>query len=134
METTRKSRLSQFWSHIQYELYLPFLRKEDHLMLTPALEQEIGVQEFTQIDRFIPFSRVSVGRLPKDRVALSRAFVAKAVLELQTTEALIERLKVDQALRRICVFERFHVIPNASRFARVCGITVLELPSRVHEA
>jgi len=103
--------------------------------LTPTLEKVIRVLEFTQIDRFIPSSRGFVGRPPKDRVALARAFVAKAVLDLPTTEALIDRLKVDQALRRICGFERFHTIPDASRFSRVFAeFTALELPARVHEA
>ena len=134
MNTTCKSRLSQFWRHLQHELF-PFLREEDHLELTPALETVIRVLEFTQVDRFIPSSRGFVGRPPKDRVALARAFVAKAALDLPTTEALIDRLKVDQALRRICGFERFHAIPGASRFSRVFAeFTALELPARVHEA
>ena len=34
-----------------------------------------------------------------------RAFVAKAVLNLPTTEALIDRLEANQALQRICAFE-----------------------------
>jgi hypothetical protein len=126
--------LSQFWNHLQHELF-PFLREEDHLELSPALEKVIRVLEFTQVDRFIPSSRGFVGRPPKDRVALARAFVAKAVLDLPTTEALIDRLKADQALRRICGFERFHAIPGASRFSRVFAeFTALELPARVHEA
>jgi hypothetical protein len=134
MDTTGKSRLSQFWSHLQHELF-PFLRQEDHLELSPALEKVIRVLEFTQIDRFIPSSRGFVGRPPKDRVALARAFVAKAVLDLPTTEALIDRLKADRALRRICGFERFHALPDASRFSRVFAeFTALELPARVHEA
>ena len=103
--------------------------------LSPTLEKVVRVLEFTQVDRFIPSSRGFVGRPPKDRVALARAFVAKAVLDLPTTEALIDRLKVDQALRRICGFERFHAIPDASRFSRVFAeFTALELPARVHEA
>jgi hypothetical protein len=134
MNTTCKSRLSQFWNHLQHELF-PFLREEDHLELSPALEKVIRVLEFTQVDRFIPSSRGFVGRPPKDRVALARAFVAKAVLDLPTTEALIDRLKADRALRRICGFERFHAIPGASRFSRVFAeFTALELPARVHEA
>lgn len=134
MNTTCKSRLSQFWYHLQHELF-PFLREEDHLELTPALKTVIRVLEFTQVDRFIPSSRGFVGRPPKDRVALARAFVAKAVLDLPTTEALIDRLKVDQVLRRICGFERFRAIPGASRFSRVFAeFTALELPARVHEA
>jgi hypothetical protein len=68
-------------------------------------------------------------------VALARAFVAKAVLDLPTTEALIDRLKADRALRRICGFERFRTIPDAARFSRVFAeCTALELPARVHEA
>ena len=134
MNTTCKSRLSQFWSHLQHELF-PFLREEDHLELSPTLEKVIRVLEFTQVDRFIPSSRGFVGRPPKDRVALARAFVAKAVLDVPTTEALIDRLKADQALRRICGFERFRSIPDASRFSRAFAeFTALELPSRVHEA
>ena len=134
MDTTGKSRLSQFWNHLQHELF-PFLREEDHLALSPALEQVIRVLEFTQIERFIPSSRGCVGRPPQDRVALARAFVAKAVLDLPTTEALIDRLQVDRSLRRICGFERFHAIPDASRFSRVfAGMTALALPARVHEA
>lgn len=134
MNTTFKSRLSQFWNHLQHELF-PFLREEDHLELSPTLEKVIRVLEFTQIDRFIPSSRGCVGRPPQDREALARAFVAKAVLDLPTTEALIDRLKVDQALRRICGFERFHAIPDASRFSRVFAeFTALALPARVHEA
>jgi hypothetical protein len=134
MNTTCKSRLSQFWNHLQHELF-PFLREEDHLELSPTLEKVIRVLEFTQVDRFIPSSRGFVGRPPKDRVALARAFVAKAVLDLPTTEALIDRLKADRALRRICGFERFHRIPDASRFSRAFAeFTALELPARGHEA
>jgi hypothetical protein len=134
VNATCKSRLSQFWNHLQHELF-PFLREEDHLEWTPALEKVIRVLEFTQVDRFIPSSRGFVGRPPKDRVALARAFVAKAVLDLPTTEALIDRLKVDRALRRICGFERLHAIPDASRFSRAFAeFTALQLPARVHEA
>jgi hypothetical protein len=134
MNTTCTSRLAQFWNHLQHELF-PFLREEDHLELSPTLEKVIRVLEFTQVDRFIPSSRGLVGRPPQDRVALARAFVAKAVLDLPTTEALIDRLKADQSLRRICGFERFRHIPDASRFSRVFAeFTALELPARVHEA
>ncbi len=46
------------------------------------------------------------------------AFVAKAVLGLTTTEALIERLKVDRALRRICGFSMWKRMPAPSTFSR----------------
>lgn len=134
MDTTCKSRLSQFWSHFQHELF-PFLREEEHWELSPTLEKVIRVLEFTLVDRFIHSSRGCVGRPPQDRVALARAFVAKAVLDLPTTEALIDRLQADRALRRMCGFERFRSIPDASRFSRAFAeFTALQLPARVHEA
>jgi Transposase domain (DUF772) len=83
----------------------PFLREEEHLDLTPTLEQVIRVLECVEIERFILSSRGYVGWPPKDRIALARAFVAKAVLNLPTTEDLIDRLRVDRSLRRICGFE-----------------------------
>ncbi len=133
MNISIKTGLSQFWTNLQNTLF-PFLREEP-LELTLKLEQVIRVLEFIEIDQFIPSSRGFVGRPPKDRIALARAFVAKAVLNLPTTEMLIDRLKVDQALRRICGFERIKQIPDASRFSRAFAeFAELQLPARVHEA
>ena len=87
--------------------------------MSPALEKVIRVLEFTQIERFIPSSRGCVVPPPQDRVAFARAFVAKAVLDLPPTKALIDCLKSDQALRRLCGFEGFHAILDASRFSGV---------------
>ncbi len=52
-------------------------------------------------------------------VALARSFVAKAVLNLPATEALIVRLKVDVALRRCGFDHRHQVAPctGASHFS-----------------
>jgi hypothetical protein len=77
MNTSLNSRLSQFWTELQHNLF-PFLREEDHLTLTLALEMVFRVLEFIGLDRFIPSSKGFVGRPVKDRIALARAFVAKA--------------------------------------------------------
>jgi hypothetical protein len=133
MNTTAKARISQFWTLCQYELF-PFLREEEDLHLTPPLEKVIRVLELIEIERFIPSSQGLPGRPPKDRVALARAFVAKAVLNLPTTEALIDRLNNDRSLCRICGFERFKLIPCASRFSRAFAeFSAQNLPARVHE-
>lgn len=132
MDATIVSRLSQFWTQLQHTLF-PFLR-EEHLDLTPKLEQVIRVLEFVHVERFITSSKDFVGRPPKDRVSLARAFIAKAVLNLGTTEMLIDRLKVDQALRRICGFEQVRQVPDASRFSRAFAeFAELQLSARVHE-
>jgi hypothetical protein len=48
------------------------------------------------------------GRPPEDRRALARAFVAKAMLGVPTTNALIERLAVDKSLQN-CLMNWKHL-------------------------
>jgi hypothetical protein len=117
MNATFSWRISQFLGSLQTELF-PVLRAELELELSPSLEKVIRVLEFVQVERFIPAGRGWVGAPRKDREALARAFVAKAVLNLPTTESLIDRLKVDHALRRVCGFDRRCRIPGAWRFSR----------------
>lgn len=76
------------------------------------------------------------GRPQRDRVALARAFVAKAVFNLPTTEAPIDRLQQDRGLRRrLCGFDLFRKLPDAATFSRAFAeFAQLELPQRVHAA
>jgi hypothetical protein len=54
---------------------------------------------------------------------------------LTTTEALIEWLKVDRALRRICGFSRWKRMPAPSTFSRAFDeFAQAKLAQRVHEA
>ena len=79
-------------------------------------------------------TEAGVGHPAKDRVALARAFVAKATLNLPTTEALIDRLKVDQPLRRLCGFSSRHRIPGKHRFSRAkTSFADVRLAERSHE-
>jgi len=134
MNATFTGRISQYLTQLQSELF-PVLREDLELELSPALEKVIRVLEFVQVERFIPSSRGFIGAPPKDREALARAFVAKAVLNLPTTEGLIDRLKVDHALRRICGFDSRRRIPGAWRFSRAFAECAAgHLPARVHEA
>jgi Transposase DDE domain/Transposase domain (DUF772) len=71
----------------------------------------------------------------KDRSALANGFVAKAVLGLPTTVALIERLRVDRALRRICGFPRWERLPDEATFSRAFAeFASSRLAERVHQA
>jgi hypothetical protein len=134
MDTIFTARISQFLTLLQTELF-PLLREEMELELSPALEKVIRVLELVQVERFIPSSRGGVGAPPKDRLALARAFVAQAVLNLPTTEGLIDRLKVEQSLRRVCGFDSRRTIPGAWRFSRAFAeFAAGQLPARVHEA
>jgi len=74
------------------------------------------------------------GRPADDRPQIARAFVAKAVLNIPTTSALVERLQVDRSLRRICGWERRSDVPAESTFSRAFAeFAAQNLPERVHE-
>jgi hypothetical protein len=133
MDATFSRRISQFLTVLQTDVF-PLLRDEMELELSPALEKVIRVLELVQVERLVPSSRGWVGAPRKDRLALARSLVAKAVLNLPTTEALIDRLKVDVALRRLCGFDHRHRVPGAWRFSRAFAECAAgQLPARVHE-
>jgi transposase len=127
------SCLSRTWSHIQGNLF-PWLTEElgplpeTHKQVVVALEVA-DVEAFVQVWPGLP------GRPPSDRSALARAFVAKAVIGLPTTSMLIERLKVDKQLRRLCGWERPAELCSEATFSRAFAeFARSELPSRLHEA
>jgi hypothetical protein len=104
------------------------------LVMTPKLQELVTALEMIDIEQFLgAFQFSAVGRPCKDRTAIARAFVAKAVLNLSTTEALIDRLKTDISLRRICGFSSTHAISDKSRFSRAFPeFAQSRLPERVH--
>lgn len=134
MNTILRTRLTQFWQQIQSNLF-PFL-DETELALTPKLQEVVVALEMIEIERFLGAYQFSaIGRPCKDRTSIARAFVAKAVLNLSTTEALIDRLKADISLRRICGFSTTHTVPDKSRFSRAFAeFAQARLPERVHAA
>ena len=108
--------LSGFWHSIQADLF-------------PWLEEELGplggryrrfviVLEFARVESFLPHFRSLPGRPVEDRAALARAFIAKAVFDIPTTRALIERLQVDKTLRRLCGWTYAGEIPSEATFSR----------------
>ena len=65
------------------------------------------------------------GRPPEDRQALARAFLAKAVFDVPTTRALIERLQIDGTLRRLCGWTQAGAVPSEATFSRAFAATGL---------
>ena len=100
MNSTERTQIMQRWTTVQQEL-IPKLWQEEGV-LTPKLEKLIHIIEWVRIEEFVAVSWCGIGRPPHDRGALATAFVAKAVLGLTTTTALIERLHMDRALTRLC--------------------------------
>lgn len=59
------------------------------------------------MEELLPGTRGSAARRPSEsRAAMARAFLAKAVFDVPTTQALVERLRNDPALRRLCGWEQ----------------------------
>ena len=75
------------------------------------------------------------GRPLADRVNLARAFLAKAMWDIPTTRALIDRLEVDPRLRNLCGWIFTREIPSESTFSRAFAeFAENDLAGRMHEA
>jgi hypothetical protein len=133
MNTIGRAELMQRWSCIQTEI-IPGLEIEAG-PLTPKLQRLVHTLEWVRIEEFVADSWCGVGRPPHERAWFANAFVAKSVLGLSTTAALIERLQGDRALRRICGFALHRVLPSEASFSRVFNeLSKAKLAERVHEA
>ncbi|MBK7238193.1 MAG: transposase [Sterolibacteriaceae bacterium] len=133
MDTTRRDLIMQRWNVIQHEL-LPELREQVGA-LTPKLEKVVHTLEWVRIEEFTAASWCGIGRPPHERAWLANAFVAKSVLGLTTTTALIERLMIDRTLRRLCGFPLCKKLPSEATFSRAFEEFAAGcLAERVHEA
>jgi len=128
-----RDTLSQTWLTIQSSLF-PWL-SEELGPLTGKQQELVTPLEVVRIEEFIYSSRGFPGRPPQDRTAIARAFVAKTIYNMPTTRALLDRLETDNALRRICGWERNNDVPDEWTFSRAFAeFSASQLPERVHEA
>jgi hypothetical protein len=103
--------------------------------LTPKHKELIKVLEIVRVEEKVPDTKGLPYRPPAYRGAIARAFVAKAVLGLKTTRALLDRVHGDAVLRRICGWETRSEIPSESTFSRAFAeFAETGLASRAHEA
>ena len=129
-----RTKISQYWHCIQANLF-PWLAEELG-PLSDKHQQLVTVLEMIRIEEFIPFYCGALpGRPPADRSSIARAFVAKAVYNLPTTRHLLDRLKVDKILRRICGWEKVNDIAKEWSFSGAFAeFSQTELCQRVHKA
>lgn len=131
MNQTRRV-LSSIWNHFQTSLF-PWLQEELG-ELTAKQQQLIQVLEVAQVESHLPYGGCVPGRPLEDRRAIVRAFVAKSVYNMPTTEALRDRLHSDKKLRRLCGWERQNEIPSQSTFSRAFAeFANSHLAERIHE-
>ena len=118
---------------------LPELYFTMETYLFPMLEEEIGeitakMKDFLRIVEMIKPSRFitstlrwcGLGRPMKNREKMLRAFFLKAVYDLPTTKGLIENLKTNPSLRRLCGWEYRGEVPSEATFSRAFGIFAKE--------
>lgn len=133
MKLTLADQLKQFLRVLQGALF-PALQEELG-PLTEKQQQLVAVLSMIRIEALIAGSSGGVGRPAKHVRAMARAFVAKAVYNMSHTRQLLERLRTDVALRRICGWESPREIPHESQFSRAFAeFAESQLPQRLHEA
>lgn len=135
MKTTSEHRsLGELWESIQSWLF-------------PMLEDEIGEldekhRQFVAVcelcapqDHMAAYRWVGNGCPPSDRLALCKAFIAKAVWNFATTRDLIDAIRHRPTLRRLCGWETLGEVPSEATFSRAFDAFARDgRPQRIHEA
>jgi hypothetical protein len=133
MKLTLRQQLEQFAHLLQSKLF-PVL-EEELGEISKTNQSLIAVLNLIPLARFIPSSRGWMGRPSKDRVAIARAFIAKAVYNFENTRDLLDRLASDRQLLAICGWRHPRQVPHESTFSRAFAeFAEMQLPQLVHEA
>ena len=111
------------------------------------LEDEIGAldekhRQFVAVcelcapqDHMAAYRWIGNGCPPSDRLALCKAFIAKAVWDFATTRDLIDAVRHRPALRRLCGWETLGQVPSESTFSRAFETFAHDgRPQQIHEA
>ena len=131
---TAMAGLSRLWNSIQTWL-LPML--EDELgELNEKHRQFVSVCETCAPQAHMGTYRwVGTGCPPHSRLAMCKAFIAKAVWDFPTTRDLIDAVRHRPTLRRLCGWETLADVPSESTFSRAfAAFAEDELPQRIQEA
>jgi hypothetical protein len=125
------SRVSQFLTEVQLQLF-PVLEEEGPISRTH--KRLIEILEIVEVERWVP-ERNCRGRPARDRARIARAYVAMVVLKFHFANQLIDHLKSDKQLRRICGWNSAREIPSESKFSRAFKeFAEKKLPLQAHQA
>ena len=132
-DTRPQTPTGQLWSSIQSWLF-------------PMLEDEIGAldEKHRQLvvvcelcapqDHMTAYRWCGNGCPPRDRLALRKAYIAKAVWDFATTRDLIDAIRHRPALRRLCGWETLGEVPSAATFSRAFDTFARDgRPQQIHE-
>ena len=107
-------KIAEIWTRVEQSLF-PHIAATVPEPLTETLYDLIVILEFLRVEDLLRRvdQRGHVGAPLADRAPLLRAFLAKEVLKIPTTKGLLDRLRVDGALRRLCGWEAPPLPPRA---------------------
>jgi hypothetical protein len=127
--------LSKLITTIQQTLF-PALEIELEAPLGEKGQIFVTVVELVNPERFIErFEWAGMGCPRTWRLPILLAFIAKAVWNLPTTRALLDRLAHDPTLRRLCGWDRADQVPSEATFSRAFAeFAKGELLQQIHEA
>ncbi|MCC6443397.1 MAG: hypothetical protein IT210_08060 [Armatimonadetes bacterium] len=115
------SIIAPMWEEICTRL-VPRLEASLETPLTAKLEQWVSILEVVRVEEHVKGEQAQrMGRKREDRRPLARAFGAKAVYHLPTTDWLIEMLHLQPTLRRIGGWACRKAMPSAATFSRALG-------------
>jgi hypothetical protein len=122
--------LGRFGCLLQARLF-PALREELG-ELTEAHKRFVAALGLLQLEALV-LARGRRGRPAHDRAMILRAFLAKALFNIPTTRALLDRLRCDPVLRRLCGWESVSAVPDETVFSRAFAeFAESELLQRAH--
>jgi hypothetical protein len=111
------SIIAACWVSFQVSLF-PNLCSCEREPLTDRLKEFLDVLDAICIDRYVSLNSQWMGRSRIDRRCIARAFVAKSFYDVATTDLLIEMLRLQPTLRKICGFESRRDVPSPATFSR----------------
>ncbi len=133
MQSTLRERLLQFSHLLQGGLFDRLEREVGALSAKSRLL--VAVLSMLPLSRWIGPQYGWQGRPAKDRQAPAAAFLAKAILGIETTRQLLQRLRSDSQLRCLCGWNTARQMPHESTFSRAFAeFAQTELPQQLHAA
>jgi hypothetical protein len=131
-----KEKVSWLMGTVQRTLF-PHL---DECLTAPLTAQEkrlVKILELVHVENNVPksASRQWLGRPIKEREAIARSFVAKAVLGYPHTRSVLHALRTTATLRTLCGFATRSDVPSESTFSRAFAeFATSGLATVVHDA
>jgi hypothetical protein len=112
----------------------------EECLASPLTAQEkrlVKILELVHIEHYVPksASRQWLGRPIKEREAIARSFVAKAVLGYPHTRSVLHALRTTATLRALCGFATRNDVPSEAPFSRAFSECAARgLATVVHDA